>query len=93
MVTSNQLILASNSQGRRWLLEKAGYTFQIQPADIPEPETGFAVPRTMVQTIAWLKASTVAARTRSASLLQQTQLVGLMENHYSNHVTANMHGR
>ena len=69
MVTSNQLILASNSQGRRWLLENAGFTFQIQPADIPEPETGFAVPRTMVQTIAWLKASTVAARTRSGLII------------------------
>lgn len=28
-----------------------------------------------------------------ASLLRQTQLVGWMENHYSNHMTANMHGR
>ncbi len=69
MVTSNQLILASNSQGRRWLLENAGFTFQIKPADIPEPETGFSVPRTMVQTIAWLKASTVAARTRSGLII------------------------
>ena len=69
MVTSNQLILASNSQGRRWLLENAGFTFQIKPADIPEPETGFSVPRTMVQTSAWLKASTVAARTRSGLII------------------------
>ena len=51
------------------MLENAGFTFQIKPADIPEPETGFSVPRTMVQTIAWLKASTVAARTRSGLII------------------------
>jgi septum formation protein len=69
MDNSNHLILASNSKGRRWLLEKAGFSFQIQPADIPEPETGFSVPRNMVQTIAWLKASAIAERSDSGIII------------------------
>ena len=32
-----RLTLASGSAGRRWLLEKAGYTFDVLPADIDEP--------------------------------------------------------
>ena len=32
-----RLILASGSQGRRWLLEQAGYTFEVRPSNIPEP--------------------------------------------------------
>jgi septum formation protein len=57
-----RLILASASLGRRVLLERTGVPFEIMPADIAEPETGFRDPRTMVQTISWLKAAAVAPR-------------------------------
>jgi len=58
-----RLILASGSLGRRELLQRAGYTFEILPADIDEPEgEEFSDPRTMVQHTAWLKAAAVAPR-------------------------------
>jgi septum formation protein len=57
-----RLILASASLGRRVLLERTGYAFEVMPADVDEPETGFSDPRTMVQTVSWLKAAAVAPR-------------------------------
>ena len=58
-----RLILASGSLGRRELLQRAGYTFEIFPANIDEPEgEEFSDPRTMVQHTAWLKAAAVAPR-------------------------------
>jgi septum formation protein len=59
---SLRLILASASLGRRVLLERLGCPFEIMPAHIDEPETGFSDPRTMVQTVAWLKAAAIAPR-------------------------------
>ena len=32
-----RLILASGSQGRRWLMQQAGYPFEVKPSHIPEP--------------------------------------------------------
>jgi septum formation protein len=62
-----RLILASGSAGRRYLLSRAGYQFEVLPSDIPEPDgTGFSDPRTFVQYVAWLKAAAVAARVRTA---------------------------
>ena len=40
-----RLILASASWGRRDLLERAGYVFEVLPSGVDEPETGFADPR------------------------------------------------
>jgi septum formation protein len=57
------LTLASGSRGRRYLLEKAGYTFDIHPADIDEPtraEHGSC--RQYVQHVSWLKAAAVAPK-------------------------------
>jgi len=55
------LILASGSPARRDLLTRAGFIFDVQPAHIDEPiGEGFADPRTYVQTVAWLKAASVA---------------------------------
>ena len=45
-----RLILASASPARRDLMERLGIPFEIKPAHIDEPETGFRDPRTMVQT-------------------------------------------
>jgi septum formation protein len=57
---SFRLILASASPARRELLQNLGVPFEIQPANIDEPETGFRDPRTMVQTVSWLKAAAIA---------------------------------
>jgi septum formation protein len=54
-----RLILASASPARRELLARLGYPFEVVPADIDEPESGFSDPRTFVQTVAWLKAAAV----------------------------------
>jgi len=65
-----RLILASGSQGRRYLLERAGHTFDALPANIDEPTgEGFTDPRTYVQTVAWLKAAAVAPRVTSGLVL------------------------
>jgi septum formation protein len=58
-----RLILASGSAGRRELLARAGYSFEVLPANVEEPPgTAFTDPRTMVQQTAWLKAAAVAPR-------------------------------
>jgi septum formation protein len=64
MATSQsiRLILASASPARRELLARTGYPFEVMPADIDEPQSGFRDPRTFVQTVSWLKAVAVAPR-------------------------------
>jgi septum formation protein len=59
---SMRLFLASASPARRELLERLGHNFEVVPADIDEPESGFHDPRTFVQTVSWLKAAAVAPR-------------------------------
>ena len=66
---SNRLILASASPARRELLARLGYPFEVMPADIDEPETGFRDPRTFVQTVSWLKAAAIAPRIASGVVL------------------------
>ncbi len=58
--TPTRLILASASPDRRVLLARTGRAFEVRPADIDEPTTGFPDPRAMVQTVSWLKAAAVA---------------------------------
>ena len=58
-----RLILGSGSWGRRDLLSRADYTFEVLPAGIDEPDTHrYPDARTMVQHIAWLKAAALAPR-------------------------------
>jgi septum formation protein len=57
-----RLILASASPARRELLARTGIPFEVMPAEIEEPESGFRDPRTFVQTVSWLKAAAVAPR-------------------------------
>jgi septum formation protein len=64
-----KIVLASASPARRELLEKHGFQFEVMPANIPEPEGGFTSARSMVQHIAWLKASAVAARVHDGIVL------------------------
>lgn len=60
---SFRFVLASASPRRRGLLEEAGYSFEVDPALIvePEPEEGFDPVEYTART-AWLKARSVAAR-------------------------------
>jgi septum formation protein len=56
-----RLILASGSWGRKWLLEQAGYSFDVKPSSIPEPtEARLGDCRHYVGELAWLKAQAVA---------------------------------
>jgi septum formation protein len=57
-----RLILASGSRGRRWLLEEAGYSFDVKPSNVPEPtEARLGDCRHYVGELAWLKAAAVAS--------------------------------
>lgn len=63
-----RLILASASPARRYLLSRAGCTFDVMPSNIEEPnDAGFTDPRTLVQHIAWLKAAAVARQITETS--------------------------
>ena len=66
---SMRLILASASPARRELLARLELPFEVQPADIDEPQSGFRDPRTFVQTVSWLKAAAVAPRTDDGVVL------------------------
>src|SRR5438876_2423422 len=67
---SFRLILASASLGRRELLKRAGFQFDIMPANIDEPMGEDATdPRAYVQQVSWLKAAAVAPRIDSGLVL------------------------
>ena len=52
-----RLILASGSWGRKWLMEQAGYRFEVKPSNIDEPtEARLGDCRHYVGELAWLKA-------------------------------------
>ncbi len=55
-----RLTLASGSRGRRYLMEQAGYTFDVKPSNVPEPaEAEGGDIRGYVQHVAWIKAAAV----------------------------------
>jgi septum formation protein len=61
--TSRRLILASSSPDRRAMLERAGYSIEVIPSLIDEPNgQGFNDPRHFVMTVSWLKAAAVASK-------------------------------
>jgi septum formation protein len=64
-----RLILASGSWGRRELLTQAGYTFEVMPSNVDEPETGFPDPRSFTATVAWMKAAATAPRVGAGLVL------------------------
>lgn len=58
-----RLILASGSRGRRYLLEREGYSFEVHPANVDEPTGEDATDiRQYVHTTAWMKAAAIAPR-------------------------------
>ncbi|HEV8059805.1 MAG TPA: nucleoside triphosphate pyrophosphatase [Gemmataceae bacterium] len=65
-----RLILASASLGRRELLQRAGYAFDVIPSHIDEPnDAGYPDARSLVQHVAWLKAAAVAAQGEKGVIL------------------------
>lgn len=75
-----RLILASASPARRELLGRLGHAYEILPADIDEPESGFRDPRSFVQTVSWLKAAAVAPRIDEGIILA-ADTIGWINNH------------
>ena len=60
---TRKLILASGSLGRRQLMERAGYTFEVRPANIDEAtDARLGDCRQYVGELAWLKAQAVAEK-------------------------------
>lgn len=65
-----RLILASGSPARQDLLRRAGYSFEVMPANIEEPSGDvYDNPRELVQHTAWLKAAAVARRVTEGIVL------------------------
>ncbi len=65
-----RLILASASPRRRQLLEEAGYTFEVDPSDVVEPDPASETsPSEYAAHLAWRKAMTVANRRRAGLIL------------------------
>ncbi len=65
-----RLTLASASPARRFLLGRAGYSFDVLPANIDEPRgEGVTEIRTFVQQVSWLKAAAVAPRVADGIVL------------------------
>ena len=61
--TPLRLILASGSAGRRYLLDRAGWSFEVVPSHVDEPDgTGVRDVRAHVAQLAWMKAAAVASR-------------------------------
>jgi septum formation protein len=56
-----RIYLASGSHGRRYLLERAGFQFEVRPSNVDEPTgAGVTDPRAFVHQVAWTKAAAVA---------------------------------
>jgi septum formation protein len=73
-----RLILASASEGRRELLTRAGYDFDMIPSGVEEPPfEGFTTPRAYVQHVAWLKAAAVADRVDAGVVLAADSIAWL----------------
>lgn len=76
-----RLTLASSSHGRRYLLERAGYTFDVKPSNVPEPtEAMNGNIRDYVMHVAWTKAAAVAA-TVSEGVILAADSVGWIDDH------------
>jgi len=75
-----RLILGSSSPARRWLLERAGYRFEVRPPGIDEPtHAGYGNPRELVQHIAWLKAQAVAPNVEGECIVLTADTVAWLD--------------
>ena len=76
-----RLTLASGSQGRRYLLERAGYAFDVRPSNVPEPTeaVGGSI-RDYVMHVAWTKAAAVGP-TVADGIVLAADSVGWIDGH------------
>jgi septum formation protein len=76
-----RLTLASGSQGRRYLLEREGYTFDVKPSNVPEPtEAADGNIRDYVMRVAWSKAAAVGPTVADGVVLAADS-VGWIDDH------------
>jgi septum formation protein len=73
-----RLILASASIGRRELLSRAGYTFEVRPSHVDEPTEpiGGSI-RALVQHVSWLKAAAIAPQVDKGIVIAADSLAWL----------------
>jgi septum formation protein len=75
-----RLILASGSPARRELMTRAGYRFEVRPANVQEPTgEGITDIRAFVQQVAWMKAAAVAQQT-AAGIVLAADTVGWLDS-------------
>lgn len=75
-----KLTLASGSRGRRYLLERAGYAFDVKPSNVPEPtEAVNGNIREYVMHVAWTKAAAVGP-TVSEGVVLAADSVGWLDD-------------
>lgn len=76
-----RLTLASGSQGRRYLLTRAGYQFDVKPSNVPEPtEAVNGNIREYVMHVAWTKAAAVGPMVSDGVVLAADS-VGWIDGH------------
>jgi septum formation protein len=76
-----RLILASGSPARRDLLARAGYSFDVRPAQVEEPSgAGVTDIRAFVQQVAWTKAAAVVQAVAEGVVLA-ADTVGWLDGH------------
>src|SRR3954469_25274367 len=76
-----RLTLASGSQGRRYLLERAGYAFDVKPSNVPEPTEAVGENiRDYVMHVAWTKAAAVVPTVPDGIVLAADS-VGWIDGH------------
>ena len=76
-----RLTLASGSHGRRYLLERAGYTFDVKPSNVPEPtEAVNGNIRDYVMHVAWTKAAAIGPTVKDGIVLAADS-VGWIDGH------------
>ncbi len=64
-----KIILGSRSEGRKKVLEKMGYTFEVMPADIDEKAIRFKDPGRLTLAISNAKADALLAKIKEPALL------------------------
>ncbi len=76
-VATNDLILASQSPRRKYLLEQAGLTFRVIPSRIDESDRPLTAPADYVRQLAEAKARDVAANHRDSWVLGADTIVAV----------------
>jgi len=78
------LILASASPRRRQLLTEAGYSFEVDPSGVEEPEPGPDVEPSEYAALLALKKAQAVARRRGAGLVLAADTIGAVDGHILN---------